>query len=96
MNSVHANGHSVLQDRVAALFAEKLQIEVSSAESDLFEMGVLDSLKFVELLVHLEEEFGTKCSLEDLEIDNFRSVARIAAFVTDREAPATGNSSLPR
>lgn len=75
---------AVLQQEITRIFAETLSLEVPSPETDLFDSGLLDSLSFVELLARLETRFGTKVSLEDLEIDRFRSVARIAAFVHER------------
>jgi acyl carrier protein len=82
----------MLRDRIVTLFAEKLNIQVPSIDTELTETGLLDSLAFVDLLVHLEHEFGTKCSLEDLDFDNFRSVARIARFI---EAKTATTYALP-
>jgi acyl carrier protein len=73
-----------IRERIARLFSESLQRDVPSAETDLFESGLLDSLGFVDLLVHLEQEFGTNIALDDLEVDNFRSIDRIAEFVRAR------------
>jgi acyl carrier protein len=55
--------------------------DVPSSDADLFETGVLDSIGFVELLAALEQEFGFVFQLDDLEVDNFRSVRAIAAFL---------------
>jgi acyl carrier protein len=74
-----------LRDRIAGIFSQKLHIEVPSAETDLMETGLLDSLALVELLFHLEQELGVKISLERLDLDNFRSIARIADFFTARD-----------
>jgi acyl carrier protein len=60
---------------------ETMNLEVPSADTDLFQDGLLDSLTFVELLVKLEEELGASISLDDLEPDNFRSVDHIASFI---------------
>src|SRR5436309_991640 len=76
-----------LRDWVAALFSEKLHVEVSSVETDLIETGALDSLTFIELLLHLEQKLGFKISLEDLELENFRSITGIAKFI----ASSNGN-----
>ena len=73
-----------LKDRLASLFQEALNLEVPSCETDLFETGVLDSLMFVELLLLLEREFGVTTGVDDLEVDNFKTLARIAAFVDGR------------
>jgi acyl carrier protein len=70
-----------VQRRIATWFLESLHLEIPSPETDLLETGVLDSLGFVELVLHLEKEFGVKITLEHVEIDNFRSVERIAAFL---------------
>jgi acyl carrier protein len=74
-----------LHAQIVSLMADRLNVQVPSAETDLLETGMLDSLAFVGLLVHLEREFNTQMSIEDIEIDDFRSVARIADFlVTNR------------
>jgi len=72
---------ATVQRRIATWFLESLHLEIPSPETDLLETGVLDSLGFVELVLHLEKEFGVKITLEQVEIDNFRSVERIAAFL---------------
>ena len=73
-----------LQQQVTALFAEKLNLDVASAETDLIETGLLDSLALVELLAQLEESFDVSISTDDLELENFRSITNIAGFVAQR------------
>jgi methoxymalonate biosynthesis acyl carrier protein len=80
-----------LEARLAGLFERELHLVVPSFDTDLFETGSLDSLAFVDLLLALEKEFGVKISLEDLELDNFRSIARLAKFIASR----AGQASLP-
>jgi acyl carrier protein len=72
------------QERIRRIFHEALNVEVPSAETDLFETGALDSLGFVELLVRLEQELGTSIAIEELDLADFRSIERMAAFL-DRE-----------
>lgn len=71
--------------QIAVLFAEEMNLEVPSVEADLIETGLLDSLKFVELVFAIEQQFGVCVSLDDLEIENFRCIARIAEFVAGRQ-----------
>ena len=73
-----------LQDRIARIFAGPLRLDIASPDTDLFESGVLDSLAFVELLLQLEREFGVTTSVDDLELDNFRTMSRIAEFISTR------------
>jgi D-alanine--poly(phosphoribitol) ligase subunit 2 len=78
---------ATLRQRLVALFADDLKVDIPSVDTDLFETGVLDSLAFVELLLRLEQEFDVKSSMEDMDVDNFRSIVRIADFVMARTVP---------
>lgn len=73
-----------LQSSLVKLFADKLHVEVPSPDVDLVEIGALDSLGFVTLLMHLEEDFGVAVPIEDLDVEKFRSVARITGYLSDR------------
>jgi acyl carrier protein len=75
-----------LHDRIKKLLSAKIHIEVPSVEVDLMESGLLDSLLLVELMAGIEDEFGVKISFDEIELDNFRSVARIAEFVSRQSA----------
>ena len=76
--------HRGVHQKLTELFAKKLNLEVSSVDTNLVETGLLDSLALVELLAQLEETFGVSISTEDLELENFRSIANIAGFVARR------------
>ena len=78
------SGSSELRERIFRVFVDRLNLEIPSAETDLFETGALDSMGFVELLAQLEREFHVEVTLSDIEMDNFRSVGRIADFVAGR------------
>jgi D-alanine--poly(phosphoribitol) ligase subunit 2 len=71
---------------LGALFVESLHIEAPAADTDLFETGILDSLQLVELLLQLEQRFGFKIRIDDLDLDDLRSVERIATLVAARTA----------
>jgi methoxymalonate biosynthesis acyl carrier protein len=75
---------SALREQIVRLFADALQLEGLSVDTDLFETGILDSLAFVELLLQLERSYGVTASVDDLELENFKSIARIADFVAAR------------
>ena len=77
--------HNGVQQRLTELFARKLNLEVASVDTDLVGTGLLDSLTLVELMAQLEETFGVSISTDDLELENFRSIASIARFL-DRRA----------
>jgi acyl carrier protein len=74
----------LLEQQIGKIFADKLNLTVSSVDSDLFVGSGLDSLTFVELLAQLETEYGITIQLDDLELDNFRSIGKIGNFITQR------------
>ena len=74
-----------LQQRIARVVAEKMHLTPPPAEANLFEAGCLDSLSFVSLLVCIEEEFGLRIDLKDLDLGKFQSIAGIASFVASLE-----------
>ncbi len=73
-----------LRTEIWKLFLEELSVEVPTMETDLIETGILDSLKFVEMLFQLEQRYETCISMDDLEIANFRSIEKIAEFIASR------------
>jgi D-alanine--poly(phosphoribitol) ligase subunit 2 len=79
------NGDHEMADRLARIFAEALHMEAPAIDTDLFDSGMLDSLAFVELLLRLEQDFGVSVSVDDLELDNFRTLGKIAQFVEARQ-----------
>ncbi|TLY13595.1 MAG: acyl carrier protein [Nitrospirae bacterium] len=78
--------------KITAIFREKLKLDVPSPQTDLLQAGLMDSLTFVELLVHLEQEFGLTISIQNLEVENVRSLARIADFVRSQRPIGNGTS----
>src|SRR5207302_10275743 len=71
----------VTLERLGALFLQHFHVEVPSPDTDLLETGMLDSLQLVDLLLLIEEEFGQRISLQAIELDDLRTLARLAELV---------------
>ena len=56
----------------------------SNLELPLYECQVLDSIKTVELMVRIEEEFGFKISPAEFERDNWATPDKIIADLENR------------
>jgi acyl carrier protein len=63
-----------LHDEITAFFAETMGIAAPTPDTDLFECGVLDSLTFVNVLLHLEEAHGLVISFDTLETDDLSTI----------------------
>ena len=86
-----SGNHDLLQ-KLTAWFRDKLELDVPSPETDLLQAGLIDSLKLVELLVQLEQDFGITISIETLEVEAVRSLTRIAEFVRSQQQIGGGTS----
>jgi len=77
-----------LMSAVRNLIAEKLAVQVASPDTDLLTEGVLDSVTLVQLILQLENAFGIRIELSELEIEDLRSVRSIAGLVTRLQSSA--------
>ncbi|MBN6039786.1 acyl carrier protein [Amycolatopsis sp. 195334CR] len=50
-------------------------------DEDYFEQGLVSSLVALELVTFVEHRFGLTVDVEDLDLDHFRTVNRLTAFV---------------
>jgi D-alanine--poly(phosphoribitol) ligase subunit 2 len=72
---------SPLVNGIYAALRDRLMVIVASTDVDLFETGLVDSIGLVELIVELEDRFGVSLPMESLEIDDLRTVGRIADLI---------------
>ena len=82
-------------ERLGALFAETFHIEAPAADTDLLESGILDSFQFVELLFQLEQNFGLRVKIEDIDLDDLRTLARIARLLGNGAGAADPSAARP-
>jgi acyl carrier protein len=76
-----------LEPKVSQLLRDHLSIDVPSPETDLIAMGALDSLALVELLLKIEENLGVAIAVDEIDLNDLRSVRSISALVSRRLAP---------
>jgi len=79
-----------LLSQLSTLFLDKLNIKVPAPDTDLIESGLLDSMQIVELLLHIEQQFGLRIALEHVDFDDLRSLARIVQLI---RASAPGSAT---
>jgi acyl carrier protein len=79
-------------EALRALLLEHLHVEVPSVDADLLESGVLDSLQLVDLLLVIEQRFGRRIPIESIDLDNLRSLSRLAQLVGASVRAGTGRA----
>ncbi|WP_437854460.1 acyl carrier protein [Sorangium sp. So ce363] len=75
---------------VQQILGESLHLGPVGADVDLVESGLIDSAAFMDLFVLLEDRFGIKIEAGDMDLEHFRTAARMAAFVAGKQAGPPG------
>ena len=88
-NPSEVNQRANLIREIQALFGQTASIQVE-AETNLFETGVLDSMTLVQFIIDLEEKFNFHLPIEDIEVESFSSVTKIAELVANRTRTTGG------
>lgn len=58
-----------------------------SDEDDIFELGLVSSLMAMQLVLFVEKTLAIRVESEDLDLNNFRSIAKIETFMHRKTAP---------
>ena len=76
------------EEQIHAFVRRALRDPALSREDDIFASGAVSSLFAMELVTFLEGSFGIEIASEDLELDNFRTVARMSELVARKTGVA--------
>jgi acyl carrier protein len=63
-------------------------------DDDYFALGLVNSLLALEIVAFVERTFGIQVEVDDLDLDNFRTIGRIAGFVRGKWS-AGGTACTP-
>lgn len=74
------------QAAVEELVAQLIPSRSISAETDIFESGLVNSLFALQLINRLEQVFKFEIDEDDLERSNFESIAKMTEFVLRKQS----------
>jgi acyl carrier protein len=77
-----------VRDTVGAFLRGALRHRDLADEDDVFALGLISSMFAMELVEFVEREFGIAVESEDLEMENFQSIAAITRLVAAKSAVA--------
>jgi acyl carrier protein len=79
------NSITHIEARLLAFLRDRRYCDLEiTAETDLFDAGVLDSLMLLDLILHIQEVFGVTAVAADVTKKNFCSAAALARWVSAR------------
>ncbi len=81
-----ANDPKQVKETVRAFINSAINIEALADEENLFESGIVNSLFAVQLMTFVERQYGIEIGMDDLDIENFKSISATAAFIARKSA----------
>jgi methoxymalonate biosynthesis acyl carrier protein len=73
------------QNIIRGYILENINVPELDNDFDIFAAGIVNSLFAIELMTFLEKTFGIKVTMDDLDMDNFKSVNATSQFVQDKK-----------
>ena len=73
---------------IIGYLAHFLPVDQLADDDDIFRRGFVSSMFAMQLVVFVEDHFGLTVENDDLELENFRSVAALTAFVDAKRSVA--------
>lgn len=81
MTSVNAGQENGIKEAVKGFILRSINIPQLDDDDDLFASGIANSLFAVQLMTFIEKTFCIEVGMDDLEIENFKSLNAMTAFV---------------
>ena len=79
---------TTLTDRIGDFMSRSFDGRAIGLEEDIFDAGFGNSLFAMQLVTFVEQAFDVEIDSEDLDIDNFRTIARVAALIERKRGGA--------
>jgi len=80
------NDTNQVSETIRHFINNSINIDGLGDDENLFETGIVNSLFAVQLMTFVERSFGIEIGMEDLDVENFKSVSATAAFIR-RKSP---------
>jgi acyl carrier protein len=87
MSTAEENG---VKETVKRFILSSIAIADLDDDDNLFESGIVNSLFAVQLMTFIEKTFAIEVEMDDLDIDNFKSLNATTAFVIRKNGRRSG------
>lgn len=74
------------QKKINDYILQNVSLDSLDYDLDIFDEGLVSSLFAIELMTFLEKNFAIKVTMDDLDMDNFKSVNSITQFIEYKTA----------
>jgi methoxymalonate biosynthesis acyl carrier protein len=87
VNAAEENG---IKETVKRFILSAIKFIDLDDDDNLFESGIVNSLFAVQLMTFIEKTFSIEVGIDDLDIDNFKSLNATTAFVLKKNGRRNG------
>jgi acyl carrier protein len=81
MTSLNTGQENGVKESVKRFILSSINITHLGDDDNLFESGIVNSLFAVQLMTFIEKTFAIEVGMDDLDIENFKSLNAATAFV---------------
>ena len=85
INSSYTEEEKKVRETVTKFLLSSINIANLNNDDNLFESGIVNSLFAVQLMTFLEKTFALEIGMDDLDIENFKSLNATTAFVMSKK-----------
>ena len=87
VNSGEANG---IKETVKRFILSSINFTHLDDDDNLFESGIVNSLFGIQLMTFIEKTFSIEVEMDDMDIENFKSLNATTAFVLKKNGRRDG------
>ena len=80
----------VVRETVRRFILRSITVTGLDDDANLFDSGIVNSLFAVQLMTFIEKTYGFEVGMDDLDIENFKSVNATTAFVLRKNGRRDG------
>jgi len=90
MTSPNTGQENGVKETVKRFILSSINITHLGDDDNLFESGIVNSLFAVQLMTFIEKTFAIEVGMDDLDIENFKSLNAATAFVVRKNGRRGG------
>jgi acyl carrier protein len=82
---MRAENQPLPNDIIRDYILKNIQLTNLDDDFDIFEAGIVSSLFAIELMTFLEKAFDIKVTMDDLDMENFKTVNATSRFIRQKK-----------
>jgi acyl carrier protein len=90
LTSMNAGEENGIKETVKRFILSSINFTLLEDDDNLFESGIVNSLFAIQLMTFIEKTFSIEVGMDDLDIENFKSLNATTAFVLKKNGRRNG------